>query len=140
MPPRNTAGTANWGDGSDRLPSEACQGRWLIEVAHARGVPKGNVSVDPLAMTLASSTDGALDTMCTIRRGFPDAHLALGLSNISFGLPARLYVNQAVLTLALAAGLGCVILALHNREMRAALSPLNVRGEYRVKETGQCHR
>jgi cobalamin-dependent methionine synthase I len=43
------------------------------------------------------------------------------LSNISFALPARSYVNRAFLTLALAAGLDCTILDPLDCEMRAAL-------------------
>jgi len=96
----------------------------VMEAARASGVPDGNVYVDPLAMTLATNTDSALitlDTMHAIRREFPDAHLTMGLSNISFGLPARSYVNRAFLTLALAAGLDCAILDPLDREMRAAL-------------------
>jgi 5-methyltetrahydrofolate--homocysteine methyltransferase len=82
------------------------------------------VYLDPLAMTLATNTDSALvtlDTMRAIRREFPDAHLTIGLSNVSFGLPARSYINRAFLTLALAAGLDCAILDPLDREIRAAL-------------------
>jgi 5-methyltetrahydrofolate--homocysteine methyltransferase len=98
--------------------------RKVIEASRATGVPDGNVYVDPLAMTLATNTESALttlDTMRAIRQEFPDAHLTMGLSNISFGLPARSYVNRAFLTLALAAGLDCAILDPLDREMRAAL-------------------
>jgi len=98
--------------------------RKVMEAARASGVPDGNVYLDPLAMTLATNTDSALitlDTLRAIRREFPDAHLIMGLSNISFGLPARSYINRAFLTLALAAGLDCAILDPLDREMKAAL-------------------
>jgi 5-methyltetrahydrofolate--homocysteine methyltransferase len=98
--------------------------RRLITETRARGVPDGRVYLDPLAMTLATRTDGAqltLDTIRALRREFPDAHVTLGLSNISFGLPARSYINRAFLTLALAAGLDVAILDPLDREMMAAL-------------------
>ena len=98
--------------------------RKVMEAARAHGVPDGNVYIDPLAMTLATNTDSALitlDTMHAIRQEFPDTHLTMGLSNISFGLPARSYINRAFLTLALAAGLDCAILDPLDREMKAAL-------------------
>jgi 5-methyltetrahydrofolate--homocysteine methyltransferase len=98
--------------------------RKVMEAARASGVPDENVYIDPLAMTLATHTDSALitlDTMRAIRREFPDGHLTMGLSNISFGLPARSYINRAFLTLALAAGLDCAILDPLDREMKATL-------------------
>jgi len=88
-------------------------------------VPDDHVYLDPLAMTLATKTEGAqvtLDTIRAIREEFPDAHLTMGLSNISFGLPARSYINRAFLTLALAAGLDSAILDPLDREMMAALA------------------
>jgi 5-methyltetrahydrofolate--homocysteine methyltransferase len=108
---------------------ETSDGR--LEVAHrlltetrARGVPDDHVYLDPLAMTLATKTDSAqvtLDTIRAMRREFPQVHLTMGLSNISFGLPARSYINRAFLVLALAAGLDSAILDPLDREMKAAL-------------------
>jgi cobalamin-dependent methionine synthase I len=113
----------------DKGIPETCEGRMevirkVMEAARARGMPDGNVYIDPLTMTLATNTYSALitlDTMHAIRQGFPDAHLTMGLSNISFGLPARSYINRAFLTLALAAGLDCAILDPLDHEMQAAL-------------------
>ena len=98
--------------------------RRVMEATRASGVPDSNVYLDPLVMTLAANTNSALvtlDTMRAIHQGFPDAHLTLGLSNISFGLPARSYINRAFLTLALASGLDSAILDPLDREMKAAL-------------------
>jgi 5-methyltetrahydrofolate--homocysteine methyltransferase len=106
----------------DKGIPETCEQR--VEVARAKGVPDENVYLDPLAMTLATNIDSALvtlDTMRAIRQEFPDAHLTIGLSNISFGLPARSYINQTFLTLALAAGLDSTILGPLDREVKAAL-------------------
>lgn len=108
---------------------KTCEGRLevirkVMEATRASGVPDDRVYLDPLAMTLATNTDSALitlDTMRAIRREFPNAHLTLGLSNISFGLPARSYINRVFLTLALAAGLDCAILDPLDKEMKATL-------------------
>jgi cobalamin-dependent methionine synthase I len=70
----------------------------LLAATRAAGVPDDRVYVDPLAMTIATNTDSALITLETIRAirsEYPQAHLTLGLSNISFGLPARSYINRA---------------------------------------------
>jgi cobalamin-dependent methionine synthase I len=98
--------------------------RTLMETARSHGVTDDDMYIDPLAMTLATNTDSALvtlDTMHAIRQEFPEAHLIMGLSNISFGLPARSYINRVFLILALAAGLDSVILDPLDRELRAAL-------------------
>jgi cobalamin-dependent methionine synthase I len=98
--------------------------RKLMEAARAQDVPDDHMFIDPLAMTLATNTDSAkitLETMHAIREEFPDVHLTIGLSNISFGLPARSYINRVFLILALAAGLDTAILDPLDRELRAAL-------------------
>jgi 5-methyltetrahydrofolate--homocysteine methyltransferase len=98
--------------------------RNLMKVVRAKGVPDENVYLDPLVMTLATNTDSAtiaLDTLHAIRQEFPDTHLTMGLSNISFGMPARSYINRAFLALALAAGLDSAILDPLDREMKATL-------------------
>lgn len=96
----------------------------LMETARSHGVPDDDMYIDPLVMTLATNTDSAtitLDTMNAIRQEYPETHLIMGLSNISFGLPARSYINRVFLTLALAAGLDSVILDPLDRELRAML-------------------
>jgi cobalamin-dependent methionine synthase I len=113
---------------------ETCEQRMeaihkVMEATHASSISDENVYIDPLTMTLATNTETArmtLDTMAAIRKEFPKAHLTMGLSNISFGLPARSYINRAFLTLAMAAGLDSVILDPLDREMRAALVTANL--------------
>jgi cobalamin-dependent methionine synthase I len=108
---------------------QTCEGRMkvirkLMEKARAQDVPDDHMFIDPLAMTLATNTESAkitLETMHAIREEFPDVHLSIGLSNISFGLPARSYINRVFLILALAAGLDSAILDPLDRELRAAL-------------------
>lgn len=87
--------------------------RDLIGATRSRGIPDDRVYIDPLAMTIAANSQSAsttLDTIRAIRAEVPEAHVTMGLSNISFGLPARRLVNVPFLTLAMAAGLDSAIL------------------------------
>lgn len=98
--------------------------RHIFAETRRQGLPDQNLYVDPLAMTISTNIESgviALSTMRAIRAEFPEAHLMCGLSNISFGLPARSYINRAFVTLALEAGLDSAILDPLDREMRAAL-------------------
>lgn len=96
----------------------------LLAETRRRGVPDEKIYVDPLAMTLSTNVQSAMifcDTMRAVHETYPEVHFTAGLSNISFGLPARSYINRAFLTLALAAGLDSAILDPLDRELRAAL-------------------
>jgi 5-methyltetrahydrofolate--homocysteine methyltransferase len=98
--------------------------RRLIDRTRNSGLPDEKVYIDPLVMTLSTNTDSgviALETMRAVRAEFPKTHLCAGLSNISFGLPARHLVNRVFLTLALAAGLDAAILDPFDRELRGEM-------------------
>jgi len=56
-----------------------------------------------------------------VRAEFPGAHITAGLSNVSFGLPARHLVNRTFLALAVAAGMDSAIADPLDRELMAAL-------------------
>ncbi len=87
--------------------------RRILERTRAAGVPDEQVYVDPLAIAVSTRQDGALvalDTMRALRAECPAVRSSIGLSNISFGLPARSVINRTFLTLALAAGLDAAIL------------------------------
>jgi 5-methyltetrahydrofolate--homocysteine methyltransferase len=96
----------------------------IVEATRAAGVPDERLYIDPLAMTIATNTESALialDAMRAVRRVYPEAHLTVGLSNVSFGLPARSLINRAFLTLALQAGLDSALLDPLDRDLMAAL-------------------
>jgi len=98
--------------------------RRLMDRTRNSGLPDEKVYIDPLVMTISTNTESAviaLETMRAVRTEFPKAHLCAGLSNISFGLPARHLVNRVFLTLALAAGLDAAILDPFDRELRGEL-------------------
>ncbi|MBN1322200.1 MAG: dihydropteroate synthase [Thermoleophilia bacterium] len=88
-------------------------GRRLIARTRAAGIDDERVFVDPLAVAVSTRQDGALlalETMTKLRDEFPSIKFGLGLSNVSFGLPARKVLNRVFLTLAVAAGLDMAIL------------------------------
>lgn len=98
--------------------------RRLVTETRAAGIADDRVYIDPLVMTLSTNVASAkiaLEVMRTVKTEFPDAHMTSGLSNVSFGLPARSLVNRTYLTLAMAAGLDSAILDPLDRELRAAL-------------------
>ena len=87
--------------------------RRILERTRAAGVPDEQVYFDPLAIAVSTRQDGglvALDTMRSLRAEAPAVRFSIGLSNISFGLPARRVVNRVFLALALQAGLDAAIL------------------------------
>jgi len=96
----------------------------IITAARAHGVPDSNLYFDPLAMTLSTNTQSgqiAFEVMRLVRQEYPEAHLTIGLSNISFGLPGRSFVNRYFLALAMQAGLDSAILDPLDREIQAAI-------------------
>ena len=98
--------------------------RRLIDRTRNAGLSDEKVYIDPLVMTISTNTESgaiALETMRAVRAEFPKAHLCAGLSNISFGLPARHLVNRVFLTLALAAGLDAAILDPFDQELRGEM-------------------
>jgi cobalamin-dependent methionine synthase I len=103
--------------------------RQLFKATRAANVPDEKVYVDALAMTIATNTGAGratLDTIRAVRAEFPQAHISLGLSNVSFGLPARSLVNRTFLTLAIAAGMDTAIVDPNDRELKAALFAIDL--------------
>jgi 5-methyltetrahydrofolate--homocysteine methyltransferase len=96
----------------------------ILAATQAANIPDEQIYVDPLAMTISTNIQSAtifFDIVRAVHQAHPAVHFTAGLSNISFGLPARSYINRAFLTLALAAGLDSAILDPLDRELKAAL-------------------
>ena len=88
------------------------------------GIADEQVLIDPLALTISTNTQSGLISLETLRiahQEYPNAHLTIGLSNISFGLPARSQINRVFLVMAMTAGLDCAILDPLDRELQAAI-------------------
>jgi len=98
--------------------------RQVIHETDKAGIVHEKLFIDPLVIAIATDTNSGLnafETMRGIRAEFPDVHLTSGLSNISFGMPARGLINRAFLTFALEAGLDSAIMDPLDRELYGAL-------------------
>jgi len=96
----------------------------VIAATRAAEVPDDKVYVDPLVMTIATANQSAViayETIRAVHEHYPDVHFTMGLSNISFGLPARKQINRAFLILAMQNGLDSAILDPLDKELMAAI-------------------
>lgn len=84
--------------------------QYILEKAYELGFGKEDVIVDGLVASIAAEPTAAQDTLATIeeckKRGLATI---CGLSNISFGLPDRSYVNSVFLSMAIGRGLTMAI-------------------------------
>ncbi len=85
-------------------------GEHILEELERRGIDAGRVFIDPLMLTESAEPGSAMETLKVIghfaKRGIKTS---LGLSNISFGLPARKHINTVFLHLAREKGLSAAI-------------------------------
>jgi 5-methyltetrahydrofolate--homocysteine methyltransferase len=105
-------GMANDETGISMVPEERLAiARRIVERAAEYGIPKEDVIIDPIAMTVAADPTCGLITLETMRliRDELGNNMTCGASNVSFGLPDRATVNAAFLPLAMHAGLTCAI-------------------------------
>ena len=84
----------------------------IVEAAEAMGIRRRELLVDGLTMPVSAGADNANVTLETIRRAKAELGVktALGVSNVSFGLPRRDNLNQSFFTLALQNGLDGAII------------------------------
>jgi 5-methyltetrahydrofolate--homocysteine methyltransferase len=100
----------------------------LLAEADALGIPRRLIIVDALVLTVSSKPEAArhcLDTVrhCTEVLGLPTT---MGLSNVSFGLPARELLNSAFLGLSMGAGLSSCIANPASRRLRETMAASEV--------------
>lgn len=81
----------------------------IIDRAAALGIPREDIIVDCLALTIATDSASGLVTLEAVRRVRAElgVNQTLGASNISYGLPDRDVLNSAFLAMAIAAGVTC---------------------------------
>jgi 5-methyltetrahydrofolate--homocysteine methyltransferase len=89
-------------------------------------IPVENIFVDPLVQPVSVDKTfgvGFINAIEKIVAAFPGIHTACGLSNISYGLPARKFMNQTFMTMAVAKGLdGALINPLDKRMMATIIA------------------
>lgn len=92
----------------------------VTDRAKAHGLTKQDIVVDGLVMTVGADPEAALLTLQTIAKCHELGYATTcGLSNISFGLPERSYVNASFLTMAIQNGL---TMAIANPSQRLLMS------------------
>ncbi len=98
--------------------------RTLAEALTSEGIEMERVYFDPLVRPLSTEQHQALEVLGAVRRikqEIPGAKVICGLSNISFGLPARALVNRTFLALMMHAGIDAVLIDPLQPGMRAVL-------------------
>lgn len=95
----------------------------ILTRALAQGIRKEDVYIDCLTLTASAEQEGAYQTLLALRMVKEQLGLktVLGVSNISFGLPARPLVNQNFLTMAMVYGLDLPIINPNVDTMMAAV-------------------
>ena len=83
----------------------------IIERAEGYGIPREDILIDCLALTVGADSKAGWITLEAIRLVKQElgVNTALGASNVSFGLPDREALNGAFLAIAIAWGLNCPI-------------------------------
>lgn len=96
----------------------------LVEKATAAGIPLDDLYIDPLAYPLSTNVRSVSETLAAIERimtRFPGVHTTCGLTNVSYGLPARKLINRTFLTAAILRGLDSAIMDPTDRQLYSAL-------------------
>ena len=114
------------------IPAEAearvAVARRIRDAALAAGIAPEDIYIDCLTLTASAQQDHVMDTLRAVEvcKRELGVRTILGVSNISFGLPCREYLNVSFLTLALARGLDLAILNPNVEPMMGAVAAWRV--------------
>ena len=102
--------------------------RRITEAALAAGIPREDIYIDCLTLTASAQQEDVLATVQALEACKKElgVRTVLGVSNVSFGLPCRTYLNTTFLTMAMYAGLDLAIMNPSSEEMMAAVYAYNV--------------
>lgn len=116
----------------DGIPSSA-EGRLkiartIVDEAQKIGIPREDVLIDCLVMTVSAQQDQVRETLRAVRMVKEELGLntVLGVSNVSFGLPARPVINRTMLAMALMQGLDAPIMDPGDEGMRDTVDAFSV--------------
>ena len=100
----------------------------IVSRAEEYGIPRENVIIDCLTLTASAQQKEVDETLKTVRMVKEQLGLAtaLGVSNVSFGLPLRPVVNRTFMTMALENGLDLPIINPNDEDMMASIYAFNV--------------
>lgn len=100
----------------------------IVTAALSHGIPREDIYIDCLTLTVSAQQDQATETLKAIRlvKERLGVKTVLGVSNISFGLPNRELINHTFLTMALTAGLDLAIINPNIKSMTDAVAAYKV--------------
>jgi 5-methyltetrahydrofolate--homocysteine methyltransferase len=96
----------------------------LINNLLKNNVPLDNIYVDPLVQPVSTKDSYGIEFLDAIEKiinKFPGVHTICGLSNISFGLPERKFLNQTFMVMAITKGLDAAIVNPLDKGMMAKI-------------------
>ncbi len=84
----------------------------IVQRAESLGISRENVVIDCLVLAVSANPDASLITLEVLRAisGQMSLSTAIGVSNISFGMPERTVISSAFLSMAIEAGLSAAII------------------------------
>ncbi len=112
----SSAGTPSCVD--DRLDTASR----LVERLTSIGIELEDIFVDPCVLPVSTGSahgPAVLEAIASVTKRFPGVHTSVGLSNVSFGIPARKLVNEVFLMMLMARGLDAAILDPCDRRLMA---------------------
>jgi len=96
----------------------------LINGLTSNKIAIGNIYVDPLVQPVSTGNFFGVEFLKAIEgitRNFPGVHTMCGLSNISYGLPERKFINQTFMIMAINRGLDGAIVNPLDKKMMASI-------------------
>lgn len=126
------------------MDSRLAAAQTLVDAAAGAGIRAEDIYIDPMLRPLGADEQAGTEALETIRRLrglFPDCHISVGLSNLSFGMPKRRLINRAFAAAAVFAGLDAAIADPLDRELMgivAAADALSGRDEFGMEYIGLC--
>ena len=91
----------------------------ILATAASYGIEKKDIIFDPLALTVSADNKAAIATLSALGKIKTElgCHTSLGVSNVSFGLPARDAIGSVFFALALENGLSSAIMNPFSQDM-----------------------
>ena len=96
----------------------------LVTNLTKEGVAMSDIYIDPIVRPISTGIhygNVAIETIRQVKAEFPEVHIACGLSNVSYSLPARKLINQAFLVAAIGAGMDGAIIDPMDKKLMAMI-------------------
>ncbi|MDW7658517.1 MAG: dihydropteroate synthase, partial [Bacillota bacterium] len=94
----------------------------LVSRLVQQGIPPERIFLDPMVRPVSTDDKAGVEayqSISALKERFPQTHVIVGLSNISYGLPARKHINRAFLLQAMTFGLDSAIVNTLDEDLMA---------------------